>query len=43
MSSQTQTILLFPILLGMAHVSHDPLYRIPVVYELYALVNTLSF
>lgn len=42
-SSPISLFLLFPIFYAIARVYYDPFQKIPAVYELYALVNTLSF
>lgn len=42
-SSEYETFLIFPILLGIAAVDTAPFYRLPVVYELYALFNIATF
>ena len=41
--SPAQVFLLFPIALGIGHVRHTPLYRIPLVYDLFALLDFLTF
>lgn len=42
-SSRMELLLVFPALLGMVTVGHDPFYRIPVIYEIYSLLNTVTF
>ena len=42
-SSSLLLFLLFPIFYAIARVTSDPFQKIPLVYELYALINTLSF
>lgn len=41
--AQYQIVFLFPILLWMANIDANPFYKIPLVYEIYSLLDKLSF
>lgn len=42
-SSPYELFLLFPIFYGIASVQSDPFTKIPIVYEFYVIINTLTF
>ncbi len=42
-TSLWQMILLFPIFIGMAEINRNPFYKIPAIYELYVILDFLTF
>lgn len=42
-TSLWQMLLLFPMFIGIAEVNQNPFYKIPVVYELYVILDFLTF
>lgn len=42
-STPWQTLLLFAIFLGIANLSSNPFYRIPVIYEIYNVLDLVTF
>lgn len=41
--SENQLILLFPIFLWLANIDKNPFFRIPVIFEIYTILDKLSF
>ncbi len=42
-STNIQMILLFPIFLWLANIDNNPFYKIPVIFEIYVLLDNLTF